>query len=302
MKRKTLWWGEVGWVPIVATTVMLLHGLSWAQSPGAVVSGNNHERLGVGTSEAIPFTLIDGYLIAVEVRLGTHRHLKMVLDTGSTNSVLRPRLADEQSFVRRTRIVNLEQVVTQELAEVADFEFGPLRIAHLSMMLNDLTYVKVYGIDGIIGLDVLRLQSFSIDFDRRRITFGSSRTLRSSAKMEMNKAYLAVDVQMLDQPVRLLLDSAVSTILLYRDRMGNRLPELKVEGQIRGTSLGGATSLDVVLLPWIELKGTHLNRDAVLLRNSPAGFLPGLVGYLSLNALGAQRITFDFEKNMFSWE
>ena len=227
----------------------------------------------------------------------------MLLDTGSTNSVLRPGLADEQSFVRRTvRIVNLEQVVTQELAEVADFEVGPLRIAHLSMMLNNLTHLQAYGIDGIMGLDVLRLQSFSIDFDKRRITFGSSRTLRSSAKMEMNKAYVAVDVQMLDRPVRLLLDSAVSTILLYRDRLGNGLPELRVEGQVRGTSLAGATSLEVVLLPRIELKGTDLNRRAVLFRNSPSGFLPGLVGYLSLNAFGAQRITFDFEKSIFSWE
>ena len=45
MKRKNLW-AEVGWVAIVATTVMLLHGLSWAQSPGAVVSENNLEGLG----------------------------------------------------------------------------------------------------------------------------------------------------------------------------------------------------------------------------------------------------------------
>jgi hypothetical protein len=226
-----------------------------------------------------------------------------MLDTGSTNSVLRSGLADGQSFVRRTtRIVNLEQVLTQDLAEVPDFELGALRIAHLSMMLNDLTHLKVHGIDGIIGLDVLRLRSFSIDFARRRITFGSSPTLRSSVMMELNKAYLAVDVQLLDRPVRLLLDSGVSTILLYRDRLGNRPPELRVERRIRGTSLGGATSLEVVMLPPIKLKGTSLNRHAVLLRNSPAGFLPGLAGYLSLNALGAQRTTFDFEKNIFSWE
>ena len=120
--------------------------------------------------------------------------------------------------------------------------------------------------------------------------------------MELNKAYLAVDVQLLDRPVRLLLDSGVSTILLYRDRLGNRLPELRVERRIQGASLGGATSLEVVMLPPIKLNGTSLNRHAVLLRNSPAGFLPGLAGYLSLNALGAQRTTFDFEKNIFSWE
>ena len=71
-------------------------------------------------------------------------------------------------------------------------------------MLNDLEYLResAPGVDGLIGLDVLRGRSFSIDFSRRRIIFGPSPTLRSSARMEVNEAYVAVEVQMLDRPVR----------------------------------------------------------------------------------------------------
>ena len=128
------------------------------------------------------------------------------------------------------------------------------------------------------------------------------RTLRSSATMEVNEAYLAVEVQILNRPVRLLLDTGVSAILLYRDRLGDRLPELRVERQIRGASLGGAASLDVVTLPGVQLNGTDLERRAVLLRNSPPGLLPRIDGYLSLTALGARRFSFDFERHTFSWE
>ena len=120
--------------------------------------------------------------------------------------------------------------------------------------------------------------------------------------MEVDEAYLAVDVQMLNRPVRLLLDTGVSAILLYRDRMGDRLPELRVERQIRGASMGGAASLEVVTLPRVQLNGTDLERHAVLLRNSPPGLLPRIDGYMSLTALGARRVSFDFESKIFSWE
>jgi Aspartyl protease len=305
MKRERLWWVGLGWAQRVVTAVVLVHGLSWAQMPEAVGSESGPGQVGVGTSGAVPFTLVDGYLIVVEGRIGAKGHLKLVLDTGATHSILRPGLAKEEKFLRRTvRIVNLDHVLTQELAEVPDFELGPIRIPLLPVMLNDLSYLResAPGVDGLIGLDVLLGRSFSIDFGRRNITFGFSRTLRFSATMEVNKAYLAVEVQMLNQPVRLLLDTGVSAILLYRDRLGNRLPELRVEQQIRGASLGGAASLEVVTLPCVRLNGTDLRRRAVLLRNSPPGFLPQVDGYMSLIALGARRVSFDFERNTFSWE
>ena len=147
-------------------------GWAWRKQPGK--RGSN----------AIPFTLRDGYLIVVEGRIGGNGHLKLALDTGATHSVLRSDLAKGQKFLRRpVRIVNLDRVLTQELAEVSDFALGPIRIPLLPMMLNDLEYLRETApvVDGLIGLDVLRGQSFSIDFGRRRIIFGSSRTLRSSA-------------------------------------------------------------------------------------------------------------------------
>jgi hypothetical protein len=305
MKRERLWWVRLRWMPRAATALVLLHGLSGAQMPEAVGSASGPGQVGVETSGAVPFMLREGYPIVVEGRIGAQGHLRLVLDTGATHSVLRSDLAKERMFLRRTvRIVNLDHVLTQELAEVPDFELGPIRIPLLPMILNDLNYLRdsVPGVDGLIGLDVLQGRSFSIDFGRRNITFGSSRTLRFSATMEVNEAYLAVEVQMLNQPVRLLLDTGVSAILLYRDRLGDRLPELRVEQQIRGASLGGAAPLEVVMLPCIRLSGTDLRRRAVLLRNSPSGFLPRIDGYLSLTALGARRFSFDFERNTFNWE
>jgi len=108
---------------------------------------------------------------------------------------------------------------------------------------------------------------------------------------------------MLGRPVRLLVDSGIRSILLCRDRVAERLPDVKVEQRTRGTSLSGDASLEVVTLPRLQLNGTELERRAVLLRTSPTDFLSGADGYLSLAALRAWHvISFDFEGNRLSWE
>jgi hypothetical protein len=76
---------------------------------------------------------------------------------------------------------------------------------------------------------------------------------------------------MLDRPVRLLVDRGVRSILLYRDRFAEQVASLRVEQRIRGSSLSGDASLEVVTLPRLQLNGTELERSGVLLRTLPAG-------------------------------
>jgi hypothetical protein len=304
MKTERLWFKRFVWLASVAMIFASLEGLSSAEGSQAV--GATRPILS-GTREGdgeVPFTLQDGYLIVVEGRIGGQRRMKFALDTGATHSVLRSELARGLELAsRQVRIVNLEHVLTQEMVEVTDFQLGPIRIPRFPMMTNDLGYLRetTTGLDGVIGLDVLRLRSFGIDFGRRKLTFGVPRLLRSSVALEMDQSYF-VEVRMLDLSVRLFVDTGVRTILLYRDRMGERLPNVKIEQQIHGASLSGGASLEVVTLPPAQLNGTQLQRRAVLLRNSPAGFLPGVDGYLSLAALGAWRVSFDFERSLLSWE
>jgi predicted aspartyl protease len=305
MKEKRFRYKRYVWLAIGVMLFEKLGGLSSAD--GGQTAGNTQPVLSAsrGDDGELPFTLHDGYLIVVEARIGEQRRMKFALDTGATHSVLRPELARGLEFAPRpVRIVNLDHVLTQEMVEVTDFQLGPIRIPQLPMMMNDLGYLRetAPGLDGVIGLDVLRLRSFSINFGRRKITFGTPRALRLSVAMEMDQSYLAVEVRMLERPVRLLVDTGVRTILLYRDRMAGRLPNVKIEQQIRGASLSGGASLEVVTLPPVQLNGIELGRRAVLLQNSPAGFLSGVDGYLSLAALGAWRVSFDFERSLLSWE
>jgi hypothetical protein len=305
MKMEGFWFKRFVWLACMAMIVLGSESWSWAAGSKSSKTVRPTPPDSQEDDAEVPFTVQDGYLIVVEVRIEGQHRMRFALDTGATHSVVRSELAKGlASAPRPVHIVNLDRVLTQNMVEVTDFQLGPIRMPRIPMMINDLNYLRetAPGLDGMIGLDVLRLRSFGIDFGRRKITFGTPRMLRSRACMEMDQSYLAVEVRMMNRPVRLVVDSGVRTILLYRDRMGERLPNVNIEQQVRGASLGGSTSLDVVTLPSVLLNKTELEPRAVLLRNSPVGFLPRVDGYLSLSSLRARRISFDFEKNLLSWE
>jgi len=296
--------GRIVWMAVVPMVLASLGGSRPAE--GRQTPRGTLQTL-IETEEGgeVPFTVVDGYLIVVEGRIGERSRVKFALDTGATYSVLRADLAKGLDTAHLpVRVVNLDKALTQERVNVVDFQLGPRRISELAMLKHDLGYLRASapGVEGLIGLDVLRLKSFNIDFHRRKIRFGAQRLLRSSAPMEIDRSYLAVEVCLLDRRVHLLVDTGARSILLYRDRVADRLPSVKVEQRIRGASLSGEASLEVVTLPRMQLNRTELERRAVLLRSSPAEFLPGVDGYLSLAALGAWRVSFDFERSQLSWE
>ena len=255
-------------------------------------------QVGVETSGAVPFLLRDGYLIVVEGRIGAQGHLKLVLDTGATHSVLRPDWQKSRRLCGGQYALSISIMCSQqELAEVPDFELGPIRIPLLPVMLNDLSYLRE-SVPGSMDLSVWTccrgeasalILAAGISLSDPPGPCGSARRWKSMKPIWRWNS-------MLNRSVRLLLDTGVSAILLYRDRLGNRLPELRVEQQIRGASLGGAASLEVVMLPCIQLNGTDLTRRAVLLRNSPSGLLSRIDGYLSLTALGARQLQLRLRK------
>jgi hypothetical protein len=288
----------------VALSSLVLLSIAWTGSaeerPDA--PGQEPARFGSDTKTVeVPFRLIHGYLIVLEGRIGTHQHLKFALDTGATYSVLRRNLADPQ-FQRRTlRVVNLGQVLTQEAADVPDLQVGPLTIPVVPMMLDSLDHLGA-SVDAVIGLDVLERTSLTIDFARRKILFGQARRLRSAVPLESGEAYLSVEIRIQDQPFKLILDTGVPSILLYRDRLRDRMPRLPSVGTVAAASLGGSTALEFVNLPPVKLGTRDLDRRAVMAERSPAGFLPGIDGYLPLAALHADQCSIDFEQKIMSWQ
>ena len=252
----------------------------------------------------VPFKLYAGYLIVVHGRVGAFDKLNFVLDTGATHSVLDRKLADRIGLSRRPgRVLNFDKTVPTQWVEVPDLQFGQIQVSRFSTMISDLQYFQSFAtqVDAVIGLDLLRLSSFSIDYDAHRVSFGAVDTA-SGIPMNSDPTCLSVQLLVGGSQIRLLVDTGAQALILYEDRVLNRLPQLRIEGETAGTSMGGWVPSKWGFIPKARLGTTDLDGTVFLVKAPPGSLLLGIDGYLGTAALKAHRIDFNFETNTLAWK
>jgi hypothetical protein len=141
-----------------------------------------------GKSREISFQLVSGYLIVVEGAVGDMDHLKFILDTGATRTLIDLRLAKKLELPLGSAVVlRFDTTVPVKSALLPDLTFGPLQGENLIVNVADLSHVGNPGarIDAIIGLDVLESIPFQIDYKAMRVKFGPISSLADTASMDI---------------------------------------------------------------------------------------------------------------------
>ncbi|HEY6935625.1 MAG TPA: aspartyl protease family protein [Terriglobales bacterium] len=243
-------------------------------------------------------------MIVLEGRIGNVGRLKFVLDTGVTHSVIDRKLASKIAGARRFgKVVSFDKSVPAEWVEVSEVQFGPIEVAPFSMMVSDLRYFQSFAtkVDAVIGLDLLRFSSFSIDYDARKVFFG---LIDTTGGVPMSSDPICLSVQLLvgDSKLQLLVDSGAPALVLYEDKILNRLPQLRIEGELDGVSMGGFVHAKKAVLADARLGTADLNGTVFLVRAPSDNVLSGIDGYLGTAALKARRIDFNFETKTLAWK
>ena len=243
-------------------------------------------------------------MIVLEGRIGNVGKLKFVLDTGVTHSVIDRKLADKIAVGHRSgKVVNFDKTVMAEWVEVPEVQFGPIEVAPFSMMVSDLRYFQSFAtkVDAVIGLDLLRLSSFSIDYDTRKVFFGPIDTTEG-VPMSSDPICLSVQLLVGDSKLQLLLDSGAQALVLYEDKIRNRIPQLRIEGELEGVSIGGFVHAKKAVLPRARLGTTDLKGTVFLVKAPSGNVLSVIDGYLGNAVLKARRIDFNFETKTLAWK
>jgi predicted aspartyl protease len=168
------------------------------------------------TPSSLPFKLHAGYLVVVEGRVGTFTGLKFLLDTGATNSVLSRKIADKLSLLRRPgRVINFDKTLTTEWVTAPDVQFGDIQERNVSMLVGTLAHLQAEKVDAVIGLDILRKFSFSIDYHSGTVEFGFPDPASFSIPIDSNAICLTAEVQIGDRKFRLIVDTGMPGILLF---------------------------------------------------------------------------------------
>jgi hypothetical protein len=248
------------------------------------------------SDDPIPFQLRGGFLIVVEVKVGPLSGLKFILDTGTTRSVLDIKTADRLSLSRQdATVLNFNRQLKIGWSNLPEFQLGSLQIHNLRMMVASLRDSSEFadGIDGIVGLDVLRLcRSIRINFDDQLLTLAPG-PAGDDAELSRTEAF-AIHLNVQGRQLCLILDTGLRDLVLFEDRIRDNAPRLKLSSKTSGGREGRFAG-DLAVLEGIRVGSGESQANAFVIRNAPKSLPADIHGFIGVRALNSSLVELDFE-------
>lgn len=254
----------------------------------------------------LPFRLSHGVLIEIEGRIGRLKNLNFALDTGTTETVVNKRVADRLHLSCRPGkpLINFNRGLKLEQCVLPDIGIGYFRVKELRVYVADLTRFSTFAgdADALIGLDLLGASRFTIDYAAHEVTFDSMRRPATPTDPDDPLCMTAV-IQVQGRPVRLIVDTGIKGVILYKDRLWRSVPHLRILDSAEGVNVGRRLHANRVILPDARIGGTVKNLVAILIPGPPKNALPDDInGFMGVSELGARILTLDFVGKSLSWE
>jgi hypothetical protein len=158
-----------------------------------------------------------------------------------------------------------------------------------------------YKVDAIIGLDVLRRSSFTIDYRTREILFGPLEGLTHSAPFDTEVPLVTIQTRLQNRQLRLVIDTGSPDVMLFESRMPDSggLPRLGTQETINAS---GTFRLTKVWIPEVFLGQERIGGRAAFIVNDHKDAGDDFDGLLGMKAPQLSKIAFDFERRRFCWE
>ena len=251
------------------------------------------------TISEVPFDLYQHHLIVTRGSIGRLDGLSLLIDTGSIRSMVDGRIARKLNLqAESSMLVAFGQRVAIQSAVLDGFRIGPMRSGPVPASVGDLSYLEGVRIDAIVGLDVLARTSFSIDYRTRVLRFAPAGREDWSAPLELAWPFLTVRMTIAGQPVRLLVDTGSSDLVVFKTRLPAALSRVPWRGDKTVQYASGAARLQRLDLRQVGL-GEHVwdTLEGWTLDRVPQGYPSDIDGVLGVLSLGCTRVRFDFERN-----
>jgi predicted aspartyl protease len=285
--------------PSIVLLAVLLSGLVVPASGGDLVSvPPRKEHL-----PDIPFHLYQGYLVIVEGRIGNLDHQNLLLDTGTSPSMIDKNVAGRLGLQGTSSGISLfNKNLSAESAVLPDVRIGSLRRQNLPVMIADFSKIANgmgTHLDGVIGLDVLGAQNFTIDYRKQRISFHASHQPHSTS-FTAGPQFITVNFSLANRQLRLLVDTGTPHLVIFKRALDNLDYEWSpVTGT--GQNISGVVSYRNIILPKASLGNENVGpqRASVVVdeKNAETTY-DGLIG---LSLLRPSQLSFDFDHQLLGW-
>jgi hypothetical protein len=265
----------------------------------ATTASNTREK----PDAAIPFRTAGRTLVAVEGSIGQLNGLTMLIDTGTSVSVVDSTVARRLNLrgtADRINAFGTERSIERLI--VPFVRFGPIYAPDLPVITADLHRLEGglgMRLDAIIGLDVLRGRCFVIDYLVRTLTFVCDRDFQRTIDFDRRSAHLLINVVVEGQPRRLAMDSGSDAIVLF-ERAVPPGPGITHSSSVQASLVSGPAQLRRFTANRVSVGDHDLGQRPVFVMRNPAEDV-GYDGLFGARWL-ASRVMFDLERMVLGWD
>jgi predicted aspartyl protease len=282
-------------------SVLVIFSLAlWAHASGGDLVGTIPKNEQVPD---LPFRLYQGYLVVVEGRIGNLDHQNLLLDTGTSPSMVDASIARKLGLHGKSDAIALfNQNVPAERVVLRDLQVGPLRPRDLEVMVADFSKLASgmgMHLSGVIGLDALGSRSFTIDYKKQRILFHAS-PQRHSAPFSAGPQFISVSFNTGNRKLHLLLDTGTPRLVIFKEALQDLDYEWSPATGL-GKNLSGAVSYRNIVIPGATLGTANIGRQRASVVVDQKNLQSEYDGLIGISLLQPSQLSFDFERQVLGW-
>jgi hypothetical protein len=298
-------------LPLLSSWLVVIFALSplspsWSQtitaSAGSAVEGMLPP---VRVPFKLPIRLYWGYLVIVEGSIGNVRKLSFLVDTGAYPSVVDRKIARNLGLAEQPGRLNLSNTSVQtRLVILPSLGLGSSRVESLPVLTEDLSFLQKaigYRVDAIVGLDVLRKSSFTINYRTKEMLFGPIENLTFSAPFETDTPVVTVRMGFQNLRLRLVVDSGGPDMMLFQSRIADSA-RFQVLGTEKAADASGTFQRRKVRIPEVSLGKETIGEQIAFVVDDRKDEGDNFDGVLGVRGPQFWKIAFDFEHRSFAWE